>query len=256
MTAKRLKGFTLIELLVVIAIISIIAAMLFPVFASVREKARATACLNNCKQLGLAEMQYAQDYDETFWNQPGNADKGPFYSEILMPYVKSTGVFRCPSNTQVSTLADSLLPGLHTPITYVVNYGIADPGIHSHMDRTNGKDLEPYTMAQIDKPSEIVLFADSSLYWNTTTCEQDPAKPVGTGSYYVSEGNPSSPIPPISWLGQPLHQGGMNFVYADGHAKSGKVTGMPYDPSDIFAYAGYYRMGRALDSDCLPPFGQ
>jgi len=105
-STKAVRGFTLIELLVVIAIISIITAMLFPVFVSVREKERATVCLNNCRQLGLAEMEYVQDHDETFWNQPGNADTGPFFSDILMPYIKSAGVFRCPSSIAVASLAN------------------------------------------------------------------------------------------------------------------------------------------------------
>src|SRR5437899_22610 len=65
-TCMRRTGFTLIELLVVIAIIAILAAILFPVFAQARDKARQATCLSNCKQIGLAHMMYAQDYDETF----------------------------------------------------------------------------------------------------------------------------------------------------------------------------------------------
>ncbi|MDH7568888.1 MAG: prepilin-type N-terminal cleavage/methylation domain-containing protein, partial [Armatimonadota bacterium] len=63
---KRRRGFTLIELLVVIAIIAILAALLFPVFARARENARKATCMSNCKQIGMATMQYVQDYDETF----------------------------------------------------------------------------------------------------------------------------------------------------------------------------------------------
>ena len=95
------KGFTLIELLVVIAIIAILAAILFPVFARAREKARQSSCLSNTKQLGLAWMQYVQDYDEqvpyTYVGRvyPG----GPLVTwwKYIEPYVKNSQVFSCPS---------------------------------------------------------------------------------------------------------------------------------------------------------------
>jgi prepilin-type N-terminal cleavage/methylation domain-containing protein/prepilin-type processing-associated H-X9-DG protein len=108
------KGFTLIELLVVIAIIAILAAILFPVFAQAREKARQASCLNNLKQIGIATLQYNQDYDEYFYahryNSGNNsnpllaqypqisgaaADK-TFWITMLQPYVKNYGVFKCP----------------------------------------------------------------------------------------------------------------------------------------------------------------
>lgn len=96
-------GFTLIELLVVIAIIAILAAILFPVFVRARENARKTACASNLKQLGLAILQYNQDYDE---NMPkgatatlagNNATQGAGWAGNIMPYAKSTGLFKCPS---------------------------------------------------------------------------------------------------------------------------------------------------------------
>ncbi len=97
--AKR-HGFTLIELLVVIAIIAILAAILFPVFAQARAKARQTACLSNMKQMGLALLQYVQDYDETgpiSSNLYGNEE---FYvvTARLQPYIKSFGVCKCPDS--------------------------------------------------------------------------------------------------------------------------------------------------------------
>src|ERR1700753_3617776 len=105
---KRMKvkyGFTLIELLVVIAIIAILAAILFPVFAQAREKARQISCLSNEKQIGLAFMQYIQDYDETYPHQQFAPPSGsPWYvwEEAINPYIKTAAhhgdVFRCPSN--------------------------------------------------------------------------------------------------------------------------------------------------------------
>ncbi|MFM7320406.1 MAG: DUF1559 domain-containing protein [Armatimonadota bacterium] len=111
---SRNQGFTLIELLVVIAIIAILAAILFPVFAQAREKARAASCLSNIKQLTLGMAMYAQDYDETFpewrWDQnfstswgdkgspsPNNATTIWYYA--IYPYVKNGKVYACPSAT-------------------------------------------------------------------------------------------------------------------------------------------------------------
>ena len=95
------KGFTLIELLVVIAIIAILAAILFPVFARAREKARQSSCLSNVKQVTLGHMMYAQDYDGLFtWCGSGLATARPAirWKARIMPYVKNDGVFLCPSN--------------------------------------------------------------------------------------------------------------------------------------------------------------
>src|SRR5437870_12943837 len=101
---RRGRGFTLIELLVVIAIIAILAAILFPVFAQARDKARSAACLSNLKQIGQALMMYAQDWDEKstwFWNS-GAADAAKdqlagYWYQLLLPYTKSVQVFICPS---------------------------------------------------------------------------------------------------------------------------------------------------------------
>jgi len=106
----RKKGFTLIELLVVIAIIAILAAILFPVFARAREKARQTSCLSNVKQIALAALMYAGDWDETMPCGYGGtladslwaAPYAPF-AVRLMPYVKSVKLFQCPSYKNPST---------------------------------------------------------------------------------------------------------------------------------------------------------
>src|SRR5665213_3332533 len=100
----RNRAFTLIELLVVIAIIAILAAILFPVFAAAREKARQTTCASNEKQLGLAFLQYAQDYDECFTYgmtetlHTQGTHVGQGWASTIYPYVKSTGVYTCPDD--------------------------------------------------------------------------------------------------------------------------------------------------------------
>lgn len=103
------KGFTLIELLVVIAIIAILAAILFPVFAQARDRARQTQCLSNCRQIGLATQAYAQDYDETlltlwFYTNEDRYRNPMFqrysfgmWAPLLMPYLKNKEVFLCPN---------------------------------------------------------------------------------------------------------------------------------------------------------------
>src|SRR6056297_3095 len=93
---KKVSGFTLIELLVVIAIIAILAAILFPVFARAREKARQTSCLSNVKQLGLGVMMYAADYDERL---PARSIGGVGWYGLLQPYIKNWQVIICPSGT-------------------------------------------------------------------------------------------------------------------------------------------------------------
>jgi prepilin-type N-terminal cleavage/methylation domain-containing protein len=107
---RNYRAFTLIELLVVIAIIAILAAILFPVFAQARAKARQAACLSNCKQIGLAVAMYVQDYDEIYPPSQVNAPSPPApaggtisWPTLIYPYVKNEGIFVCPSGETTLT---------------------------------------------------------------------------------------------------------------------------------------------------------
>jgi prepilin-type N-terminal cleavage/methylation domain-containing protein/prepilin-type processing-associated H-X9-DG protein len=116
---NRSNGFTLIELLVVIAIIAILAAILFPVFAKAREKARQASCQSNERQIGLAILQYVQDYDEHFpcgEQISGNngAGSGIGWAGTCQNYIKSTAVFKCPDDSTATT-------GLFVPDSYAAN---------------------------------------------------------------------------------------------------------------------------------------
>lgn len=147
------RGFTLIELLVVIAIIAILAAILFPVFAKAREKARQASCLSNCKQLGTAFMMYVQDYDEkyNYWTT-GDGDASPGAQPwwvVIQPYTKNGQIYVCPSVTATGPFV-----GYHNSasVPYFPGYGM-NPNIQYV---ANG-----LAMAAIKYPAQLVVLADS-----------------------------------------------------------------------------------------------
>ncbi len=172
------KGFTLIELLVVIAIIAILAAILFPVFAQAREKARAISCISNLKQIGMGFIQYQQDYDETTppgWTPDDSNDDGR-WQFTLQPYiqkygvadphaaannVKSKGVYSCPDYPAAQW---NKAQGGGIPSSYGYNRYPLTNGY------TNGIPL-----AKINQPSNLVAFADAAAA--DETAAGDPADP-------------------------------------------------------------------------------
>ena len=231
------KGFTLIELLVVIAIIAILAAILFPVFAKVREKARQISCLSNMKQIGLGMVQYNQDYDEKF---TGSDNWGQGWAEHLYPYVKSKNVFLCPDDSRPPAGATGNwgnLPYQPDIISYVANSVIVDPGKLQNPS-------DPLSLAALDSPATTVLVYEGNHAYAGyggpgsalngpvgfgNICRLDPNEPYGPDdSSEVGDGSGDWYTVPIDVArhqsdgkdsGGVVHSGHVNFILADGHAK-------------------------------------
>lgn len=191
MRNRLTRAFTLIELLVVIAIIAILAAIIFPVFATAREKARQTACMSNLNQVGLALLQYTQDYDETWPLATTYGAKYPTYwssSLVIGPYTKSWQVYQCPSDQIDQTSYAKYITGLpasQTPhqASYLVNaispnddgnvplteFGVQSPqGLFAYDDEDPNWGSAPpqmVTNASIHYPSDLIALVDERVAW-------------------------------------------------------------------------------------------
>ncbi|BDI30496.1 hypothetical protein CCAX7_25470 [Capsulimonas corticalis] len=160
------SAFTLIELLVVIAIIAILAAILFPVFAKAREKARQTSCASNMKQLGLAVMQYVQDSDETYPSAWGSDVCTQTWRQMVYNYVKSADVYRCPSNPAGKDAAWDPAAGngctarVYPQIwqSYSANSNSVN-GLNQNAPFANGN--SPIALATIQAPAQVILLTEA-----------------------------------------------------------------------------------------------
>ncbi len=190
------RGFTLIELLVVIAIIAILAAILFPVFARARAKAKQAACVSNLKQMGLGWMQYVQDYDETpppyhYFTASYNLQQ----EHMMYDYVKNVDIYRCSEIINTSNPC-----GWPAPVGF--NYG----GYAYNMEIISYYPNPAYdgiarakSIAQIEDVSRTLLWADSCCHYG--------------GDIYEAA------CPRVTLTTAKRHNGGANAVFTDGHAK-------------------------------------
>jgi prepilin-type N-terminal cleavage/methylation domain-containing protein/prepilin-type processing-associated H-X9-DG protein len=189
------KGFTLIELLVVIAIIAILAAILFPVFAKAREKARQSSCLSNTKQLALAFLSYSQDYDEVL---PMYVDHAYTFGTMgwyntIQPYIKNTQLMRCPSVAGGTQASD---------------YGVIYPTVSNRGSAA--------ALGTIATPAETCMLTET---------ETQDAAGKRTGALYLAyspytyplSGTPPQPKAGLSYPGR--HNDGNNCAFVDGHSK-------------------------------------
>ncbi len=207
-------GFTLIELLVVIAIIAILAAILFPVFARAREKARQSSCLSNVKQLSLGVMMYVQDYDERF---PYYYDRERLISWIPMiePYLRNEQVFKCPSyNTPYTTF------GTSTSTDYGASIHVM---LDSWTSSSSGILRPPRAMAEIARPATVVMLMDSGYYrvswgWYRSPYPSGYVPGATWGMTPEDTGYTWSEPRRSDWL-HGRHHGGINVGYCDGHVK-------------------------------------
>lgn len=254
MHTRQKSGFTLIELLVVIAIIAILAAILFPVFAQAREKARAISCVSNLKQAGLALRMYQQDFDEVVI--PGYQFQDPagceirWYPDLADPYVKNAGIWKCPDR---SALMDApgcwvgpgygrdALPVGRGPNKRTLEWSYAfnnswdccglsasDNPIGQYRGDSLGRYWPYPAEAAFDKPAELITLFDGCTLQLWAAAFPSPHAGSGTTHGYdmMTEALRNS----ATWGGnckasvRQDHSGQANFLFMDGHVKSMRQT--------------------------------
>jgi prepilin-type N-terminal cleavage/methylation domain-containing protein/prepilin-type processing-associated H-X9-DG protein len=235
---SRRSGFTLIELLVVIAIIAILAAILFPVFAQAREKARAISCLSNMKQMGTAIMMYVQDYDELFpyattlYSDGTRTD----WRMVILPYIKNGtvgtaqtgdgtvvgGIFSCPSSSNAKRI-----------------YGAHSAIIH-YPTMSNNSFWPAVGLAALNRPAEIILVTEvgygtdgngslegmtEDFWWHGGATWPPIFQGANSGAKFDGDGSNAN-CNAAGWpqcntyLPRYRHTGSANMAFTDGHAKA------------------------------------
>ena len=217
---SRKNGFTLIELLVVIAIISILAAILFPVFARARENARRASCLSNLKQMGIGIMMYTQDYDEMY---PDSTTTEMVWMYAVQPYVKNYNVFACPSSDQGygGTTASYDFSDHNYAYIQAGNYGCNFLLMKYGAVNINYAPLPNVNLASVVSPAATYLVMDSGYFYT------DPTHALHTSSWAYLPGSGSlGAVLSASTFARLVpdfnngrHFQGVNVMFADGHAK-------------------------------------
>lgn len=242
MCSNQNRAFTLIELLVVVAIISVLAAIIFPVFARARENARRASCMSNLKQIGLALMQYTQDYDERlpansylstkpFPNDPSHSGSRWLWWHMIYPYIKNSQVFICPSTT---ASWDTLNPDGYAPVTkgtsglgtmHIWSYGYNQNLVEYSSGVSTGRSL-----ADIPQVAITPFSADSTYYLMSADVRcafrhDATTNPSCTGTVGTNNDPP-----------MPRHLDTFNMLFVDGHVKSQRsndwVTTASRSPND------------------------
>jgi prepilin-type N-terminal cleavage/methylation domain-containing protein/prepilin-type processing-associated H-X9-DG protein len=246
---RNAAAFTLIELLVVIAIIAILAAILFPVFAKAREKARAASCMSNMKQLNLGLLQYVQDYDETFPSQKdagGNSYSLNGYSTpggtavtwdvMVLPYTKSTAILTCPNDPVLPT---AILPDVGTNVqrSYAMPSNLVDYQSSSR-GASQGEIPSPAaTVALAERGGGCGNTATPSTWFYCADIQQ--LDTVGFGNGWPHTGDYTA-----------------NFGFADGHVKAIVWSGAKIYPRANFpaqSFPGYSGTAlQTIDSTKVP----